>query len=61
MMRGQTLLVLAFLIVMIVVAISVYALKTFASMSGGPVFFLTSIIAIVAFLLFAFVVTKMGL
>jgi len=61
MMRGQTLLVLAFLIVMAVVAISVFALKTFTGLPGGAVFFLSALIAIVALFLYAFVVTKIRL
>ncbi len=60
MMRGQALLVIAIVFVNVVVEITVYLLKTFTTLSGGMIFFLTTIIAIVAFVLYSFLVTKMG-
>jgi hypothetical protein len=59
-MRGQALLVIAIVFVNVVVEITVYLLKTFTTLSGGMIFLLTTIIAIVAFVLYSFLVTKMG-
>ena len=59
-MRGQALLVIAFMFVIAVVTFTVYLLKTLTELSGGVVFLLTALVAIAAFGLYAFIVTKMG-
>ena len=59
-MRGQALLVIGFLFVAVVTAITVYLLKTLTALSGGITFILTVFAGIVAFVLYSFVVTKMG-
>jgi hypothetical protein len=60
MMRGEALLVIAFLFVTVVVAITGFLLKTHTSLSRGMVCLLTALVGIVAFALYAYVVTKMG-
>jgi len=59
-MRGQKLLVIAFVFVMVVVAITVYLLNTLAQLSGGMVFLFATLVAIFSFLIYGYVVTKMG-
>jgi hypothetical protein len=60
MMRGQALLVSGFLLVVVVTAITVYLLKTLTALSGGIVFLLAALVAITAFVIYGYVVTKLG-
>jgi hypothetical protein len=60
MMRGQALLVVGFLVVAMVTAITVYLLKTLTALSGGIVFLLAALVAIAAFVIYGYVVTKLG-
>lgn len=59
-MRGQALLVIGFLFVAVVTAVTVYLLKTLTALSGGIVFLLTALVAIAAFVIYGYVVTKLG-
>jgi len=59
-MRGQALLVVGFLVVAMVTAITVYLLKTLTALSGGIVFLLAALVAIAAFVIYGYVVTKLG-
>lgn len=59
-MRGQALLVSGFLLVVVVTAITVYLLKTLTALSGGIVFLLAALVAITAFVIYGYVVTKLG-
>ena len=60
MMRGRALLVIGFLFVAVVTAITVYLLKTLTALTGGIVLFLTALVAIAAFVTYGYVVTKLG-
>ena len=60
MMRGQALLVIGFLFVAVVTAITVYLLKALTALSGGIVLLLTALVAIAAFVIYGYVVTKLG-
>ncbi len=60
MMRGQALLVVGFLVVAVVTAITVYLLKTLTALSGGIVFLLTALAVIAAFVIYGYVLTKLG-
>ncbi len=59
-MRGQLLLVIGFLFVMIVVSMTVYLLRTLAELSGGTVFLLTALIGVLTSVVYVFVATKLG-
>ena len=59
-MRGHALLVIGFLFVAAVTAITVYLLKTLTALSGGIVLLLTALVAIAAFVIYGYVVTKLG-
>ena len=60
MMRGQAFLVIGFLLVIVVTATTVYLLKTLTALSGGIVFLLSALVNIAAFVIYGYVVTKLG-
>ncbi len=56
----QSRILLLFVFVGVVVALTVYLLKTLTALTGGGVFPVTALIAILSFVLYAYVVTKVG-
>lgn len=59
-MRGQLFLVLAFFFVAIVVSAVIFLCKTFTLLSGIGIILVSFIAGVVAFILYAVVVTKTG-
>ena len=60
MMRGQALLAVAFLIVMAVVALTVFLLKTLTNLPGLLVFCIAALVATFTFGVYTLIVVKLG-